>query len=152
MAITTAEARERILDDLAAAVDQIALAVACLGEAFELLAVGTQDRLEAELFRPVQRAYARGQRAHTGFAERTGMPGRQFELPSAGPSSQGAKELVERAATAAAGADHIIAELQDSLLPLESGDAQLRAELSEVRELVAGVPNDARDFLRALGR
>ena len=152
MAITTAEARERILDDLAAATDHVALAVACLGEAFELLAVGTADRLEAELFRPVQRAYARGQRAHAGFAKRTGMPGRQFALPSAGPASQGAKALIEQAAAAAAEADRVIAELQDSLLPLESGDPQLRAELSEVRELLAGVPNNARDFLRALGR
>jgi hypothetical protein len=152
MAITTAEARERILDDLATAVDQVALAIACLGEAFEQLAVGTADRLEVELFRPVQKAYARGQRSHAGFAERTGMPGRQFELPSAGPTSQGAKDLVERAAAAAAAADRIIAALQDSLLPLESGDPQLRSELSEVRELLAGITANARDFLRALGR
>jgi hypothetical protein len=80
------------------------------------------------------------------------MPGRQFELPSAGPTSQGAKDLVERAAAAAAAADRIIAELQDSLLPLESGDPQLRSELSEVRELLAGITANARDFLRALGR
>jgi hypothetical protein len=152
MAITTAEARERILGDLGAAVDQVALAVACLGEAFELLAVGTADRLETELFRPAQRAYARGQRAHAGFAQRAGMPGGEFALPSPGPSSQGAKALVERATGAAAEADRIIAELQDSLLPLESGDPELRADLSAVRELLADLPSSARDFLRALGR
>ena len=69
MAISALEARTQILDDLAAAIDQVALAVACLGEAYELLAVDAADRLEAELFRPVQKAYARGKRAHIGFAE-----------------------------------------------------------------------------------
>ena len=127
-------------------------AVASLGDAHEQLAVGTADRLEAELFRPAKRAYARAQRAHAGFAERSGNPRRNFAAAAPGPASQGAKALIEQAAAAAAEADRVIAELQDSLLPLESGDPQLRAELSEVRELLAGVPNNARDFLRALGR
>src|SRR6266496_631562 len=55
MARTAHEDREQILDELAAAIDQLALAVACLSEAFELLAVDAADRLEAELYRPVQR-------------------------------------------------------------------------------------------------
>ena len=152
MAITAAEARAQILDDLAAAVDQVALAVAALGEAYELLPVGTADRLEAELFRPVQRAYARGKRTHTGFAERAAMPTRDFALPSAGLPSQGVKAFVAQAVTASAEADRRIAELQDSLLPLESGDAELRAGLAEVRELLGVVSVNARDFVRALGR
>ena len=42
-------------------------------------------------------------------------------------------------------------ELQDSLLPVESGDAELRQGLAEVRELLSlSVP--AREFLRTLGR
>jgi hypothetical protein len=152
MAITAAEARAQILDDLGGAIDRIALAVASLGEAYELLAVGTADRLEAELFRPVQRAYARGKRTHSGFAQRSALPTRDFELPSPGLSSQGVKSFVAQAVAATADADRRIADLQDSLLPLESGDPELRAGLSEVRALLGDVALNARDFLRALGR
>lgn len=152
MAITALEARGQILDDLAAAIDQVALAVACLGAAFELLDVGTADRLEAELFRPVQKAYGRGKRTHAQFAERCGLATGEFESPSPGRPSQGVKAFVERAVTAAADADRRIAELQDSMLPIESGDAELRTGLSEVRELLDEVPVAARQFLRTLGR
>ncbi len=38
------------------------------------------------------------------------------------------------------------------MLPIESGDAELRAGLTEVRDLVAGLPERARALLRALGR
>ncbi|MQA75239.1 MAG: hypothetical protein GEU88_12995 [Solirubrobacterales bacterium] len=152
MAITLREARERILEDLAAALDRVALAIACLGEAYELLDVTTAERLEAELFRPVQRAYGRGKRTHAEFARRCALPARELESPSSGPRSQGAKGFVERAATAAAEADAGIAELQDSMLPIESGDAELRTGLTEVRELLAGVPGASRQFLRTMGR
>ena len=152
MAISALEARTQILDDLAAAIEQVALAVACLGEAYELLAVDAADRLEAELFRPVQKAYARGKRTHIGFAERSALPRRDFDLPSPGRSSQGVKAFVERAVTASAAADHTLAELQDSMLPIESGDPELRSGLSEVRELLGAVPGSARHFLRTLGR
>lgn len=152
MAITALEARRQILDDLAAAIDEIGLAVACLGEAFELLAVGTADRLDAELFRPVQKAYGRGKRTHSQFADRCGLPAGGLAAPSPGPTSQGAKAFIERAVTAAGDADRRIAALQDSMLPIESGDAELRAGLSETRELLSGVPTSAREFLRALGR
>jgi hypothetical protein len=152
MAITTLEARTQILDDLAAALDQLGLAVACLSEAFEQLAVDAADRLEADLYRPVQRAYGRGKRTHAQFAKRFGLPGDTFEPPSPGASSQGVKALVERAATAVEDADRRIAELQDSMLPIESGDAELRRGLSEVRELLEKVPGAARQFLRTLGR
>jgi hypothetical protein len=60
--------------------------------------------------------------------------------------------FVERAATASADADRRIAELQDSMLPIESGDAELRTGLSEVRELLDEIPGAARQFLRTLGR
>ena len=152
MAIGTLEARGKILDDLAAAIDQIALAVACLGEAFELLSVSSADRLEAELFRPVQKAYARGQQAHSRFAERSTGATRAFELPSAGRPSQGAKAFINRAVEASGHADHMIAELQDSMLPIEFGDPELRSGLSEARALLEGVPLSARSFLRTLGR
>lgn len=75
-----------------------------------------------------------------------------MESPTPGLSSQGVKSFVERAVAAAGEADTRIAELQDSMLPIESGDAELRAGLSEVRELLAGLPLAARQFLRVLGR
>jgi hypothetical protein len=152
MAMTTLEARQQILDDLAAALDQIGLAVACLSEAFEQLAVDAADRLEAELYRPVQRAYGRGKRTHAQFAERFGLSGDSFQPPSPGASSQGVKVLVQRAAAAAADGDRRITELQDSMLPIESGDAELRSGLSEVRELLGEFPAAAGRFLRTLGR
>jgi hypothetical protein len=152
MAITTQEARRQILDDLAAALDQLGLAVACLSEAFEQLAVDAADQLEADLYRPVQRAYGRGQRTHAQFAERVGLPGDRFAPPSPGASSQGARELVQRAVAAIIDGDRRVAELQDSMLPIEFGDGELRAGLSEVRELLEPVPRAAAVFLRGLGR
>src|SRR4051812_47094677 len=152
MAQTMVEARQQILDDLAAALDKLGLAVACLSEAFEQLAVDPADRLEADLYRPVQRAYGRGKRTHAQFAERVGLSGDTFEPPSAGPRSQGVKELIQRMAAALADADRRIAELQDSMLPIEAGDGELRTGLNEVRELLEKVPRAAALFLRGLGR
>ena len=152
MAITATEAKRQILDDLGGAIDRIGLAVAALGEAFELLPEAAGERLETTLFRPVQRAYARSRRTHAGFAERSGLPSGAFELPSAGLASQGVGAFAKQAVVAVAEADRKIAELQDSLLPIESGDAELRSGLSEVRELLAAVPAGAREFLRTLGR
>ncbi len=152
IAFTAVEARTRILDDLAIAVDQIALATACLGEAYEQLDEITADRLEGELFRPVQKAYGRAKRTHAQFAQRSGLPARSFDSPSAGLSSQGVKLLVERAVAASTEADRQLAELQDSMLPIEAGDAELRTGLVEVRELLDGSPLRARQFLRTLGR
>jgi hypothetical protein len=152
MAITTAEARRQILDDLAGALDQLGLAVACLSEAFEQLAVDAADRLDADLYRPVQKAYGRGKRTHAQFAQRVGLAGDTFEPPSAGPASQGAKELIQKMAAAVTDADRRVAELQDSMLPIEAGDAELRAGLGEVRELLEPVPRAAALFLRGLGR
>jgi hypothetical protein len=152
MAQTTLEARQQILDDLAAALDQLGLAVACLSEAFEQLAVDTADVLEAELYRPVQRAYGRGKRTHAQFAQRVGLSGDTFEPPSPGASSQSVKELIQKMAAALADADRRLAELQDSMLPIEAGDAELRAGLSEMREQLEKVPPAAGRFLRTLGR
>lgn len=155
MAITQREARERILEELGVAVDRAALAVACLGEGFELLSVTSADRLEAELYRPVQKAFGRGKRTHLQFAERCGLATREFEPPEPGRPTQGVqavKALVERAVVAAAEADRALAELQDSMLPIESGDAELRVGLGEVREHLSELPIAAREFLRTLGR
>jgi len=152
LAISTREAREQILTDLGGAVDRIAFATAALGEAYEQLSVMGADRLEAELYRPAQRAFGRAKRTHSQFAERSGLAPRDFEPPSPGRSSQGVKVFVEQAVIAAAEADRNIAEIQDSSIALESGDAELRTGLIETREQLAKLPLAAREFLRTLGR
>jgi hypothetical protein len=149
---TTLEAREEILGELGSAIDRIGLAVACLGQAYELVDQTTADRLEAELFRPVQRAYARAKRTQAGFAGRVGLVARPPADLSPGLPSQGTKLFVERSGEYAADADRVLAELQDSMLPIEAGDAELRAGLAEVRELLAAAPPAVREFLRTFGR
>lgn len=152
MAYTSAEGREQLLDDLAEAVDQIALTVACLGEAYELLDEHAADVLEQTLFRPAQLAYGRAKRTHAEFAGRHGLAARRFESRSPGLQSQGARDLIEKAADAATDADRLIGELQDSMLPVEVGDPALRAGLAEVRRLIAEVPGRAHELVRTVGR
>jgi hypothetical protein len=38
------------------------------------------------------------------------------------------------------------------MMPVEVGDAELRAGLSEVRRLISGLPARARQFVSVLGR
>ena len=152
MPTTTLEAREQIISDLGAATVQIGFAVGCLGAAYELLDEVTADRLESELFRPAQRAFAKARHASGGFAERYGLSPSTREAPSPGLASQGVKALVEKAVTASNEGSRRIAELQDSMLPIEAGDAELRAALAETRELVDQLAGPAREFLKTLGR
>lgn len=152
MAITAAEAREQIATDLASAIDEVALAQACLGEAFERLAVTSADRLEAELFRPTQRAFGRSKRTYLRFAEQHGLATRGFDTSPPGPRSQGARDLIETALTAAGNADGLLAELQDSMLPIEFGDAELRSGIAEARASLGELAPASRTFLRGLGR
>lgn len=152
MTYSTAEGRQQLLDDLATATDTIARALAALGAAYELLDEVNADKLEEELFRPVQTAYGRAQRTHAAFAERHGLPGRAFAPATGGAASQGAKGLIDGAMEAAEEADLTLAELQDSMLPVEVGDAEVRAGLSEVRRLLDGLPARARRLVSTLGR
>jgi len=152
MAYITAEARQDLLDDVAEAIDQIGMALAALAAAYELLDEQSADRLEEELFRGVQTAFGRAQRTHAAFAARYSLPGRTFTQPSAGLPSQGARAFLTRAGEAISEADIALAELQDSMLPVEVGDPELRAGLAEVRELVGGLGEHVRDFVRTLGR
>jgi hypothetical protein len=152
MSYTAAEAREQVLGDLASATDKIALALASLGAAYEQLDEHTADRLEETLFRPVQLAYGRAQRTHGEFARRYGLPARAFAPRSPGVESHDARALLEQAGDAAEEADQEIATLQDSMLPVEVGDPELRAGLSEVRELLGRVPVRARELVRTVGR
>ena len=71
MAYTNAEARQDLLDIVAEAIDELAVALAALGEAYEQLDEQHADELEEQLFRPVQVAYGRAKRTHAAFAERT---------------------------------------------------------------------------------
>ena len=152
MAYDTAEARQELLDDVAEATDDIGVALAAVGAAFEQLDDYNADKLEQELFRPIQMAYGRAQRTHSEFAERHGLPTRTFDSASAGLPSQGVKGFLDGAVNATVRADRTLAQLQDSMRPVEVGDAELRAGLSEIRRLVADVPRRASELVRGLGR
>jgi hypothetical protein len=152
MAYNTAEARQELLDDVAEAIDDISVALAALGEAFEQLDDYNAERLEEELFRPVQLAYGRAKRTHAEFAGRYGLPTRSFESASLTLPSNGVKGFVAGAVDAVHRADTRLATLQDSMRPVEVGDAELRAGLSEVRRLIGDVPGRASQFVRVLGR
>jgi hypothetical protein len=146
------EARQELLDTLGEAIDEIAAALAALGDAYERLGTGPADRLEEELFGPVQAAYGRAKRTHAGFAQRHGLPGRTFSPANPGLPSTGIRGFIDNAVDAVAEADAVLADLQDSMMPVEVGDPELRAGLAEVRELLGDVRVRAREFVRTLGR
>jgi acetylornithine deacetylase/succinyl-diaminopimelate desuccinylase-like protein len=152
MAYSAGEARGQLLEDVAEATDQLALALASLGEAYEELDEQTADALEEQLFRPTQSAYGRLRRTHAEFAARVGLPVRNFGPSSGGLHSADPRVYVERAVEAIEQADHVLAELQDSMLPVEVGDRELRAGLSETRETIAELPARARRLMRTQGR
>ena len=152
MAYVTREAREQLLETVAEATDELGTALAALGAAYEQLDEASGDRLEERLFRPVQHAYGRAQRTYTGFAERHGLVARAFTPQSGGLPSQGVHGFLERTLDAVEEADLILVELQDSMMPVEVGDAELRSGLADVRELIAGIPERAREIVRRLGR
>ena len=153
MSYSAGDARRQLLDDLAEVVDAIGRAIAALGDAYEQLDERSAERLEDELFRPVQAAAARAKRTHSEFAARHGLPTRGFAV-TAGPGapSRGVKGFLEIALEAVAQAEHDLAEMQDSMMPVEVGDAELRAGLAEVRELVGTVAARGREFVRLFGR
>jgi len=152
MSYTTAEARQQLLDALAVAIDELAEALAALGVAYEQLDDAHADDLEEQLFRGVQRAYGRAKRTHAQFAERHGLPGRDFAPARSRAPSTGVKALIEGAVDAVARAESELVALQDSLMPIEVGDAELRSGLREVREQIGGLAQRARAFVRTFGR
>ncbi len=152
MTYTTAEGRQQILDMLADAIDEIGSALAFIGEAYEQLDERTAERLEAELFGAAQSAYGAAKRTHTSFAERSGLESRAFELLPAPAPGSGAKALIDGAAEAANRADELLVELQDSMLPVEVGDEELRAGIAKTRELLGNMRPRARELVRTLGR
>ena len=152
MAYIAGEARQELLDTLGEVIDKVAAALAALGEAHEQLGTVPADRLEDELFRPVQKAYGRAKRTHAGFAQRQGIPGRVFTPATPGLPSTGIRGFIDSAVVSVAEADAVLVELQDSMMPVEVGDAELRAGLADVRELLGDVRARAREFVRTLGR
>lgn len=152
MAYTEAEARQQLLDDLAVAVDKLALALALLGMAYEQLDEQSSERLEESLFRPVQLAYGRLQRTHGAFADRSGIERRVFGTASPGAPSQTPGQLLETAGDEIRQSDDAIGELQDSMLPVEVGDVELRRELADVRLTLDGLPTRAHELVRVIGR
>jgi hypothetical protein len=152
MAYTTADARQQLLDTVAEAADKLGVALAALSEAYERLDERNADAVEEALFRPTQMAYGRARRAHAAFAERHGLPGRTFEAAIAGAPSKGAKGFLDSAVSAIADADRLLATLQDSMLPVEVGDVELRADLEQIRSLLGGLGGRAHELERTLGR
>jgi hypothetical protein len=148
----TADARQQILDALARAADELSAALAQLGAAYELLDERTAERLEEELFGPVKRAYGRLRRGHEAFAQRHELTGRAFEAAAPAAPGHGAQGLLEAAAQRVGAADAALVELQDSMLPVEVGDAALRADVEEIRRLLGDYGAHSRALLRTLGR
>jgi hypothetical protein len=152
MSYTNQEGRDRILRDLSQAADQVELALSYLTDAYELVDEGVGDRLEEQLFSPVQAAYGRARRTHIEFGKRYGLDQDRGHGSTPGSRPHSARGLIEGAVDAIEQADHWIGELQDSMLPVEVGDEELRAGLSDTRALIAPVPLQARELVRTLGR
>ena len=152
MAYTSAEGRQELLEGFAEAIENIGHALAALGAAYEQLDERNADRLEEELFGPVQRAYGRAKSAYAQFAGRYGIPTPSFATPAPGIPSTGAKGFIDSAVADVAAADAVLSELQDSSLPTEVGDVELRAALTDVRSGLSGMRRRARELERTLGR
>ncbi|HEX4186897.1 MAG TPA: hypothetical protein VHY83_03265 [Solirubrobacteraceae bacterium] len=152
MPYTNADARQQLLDALGEATEDLGSAVAALGEAYEQLDEQTGDVLEAQLFRPVQHAYGRAQRTYAAFAERHDLNAAELALATPGAPSRGPRGFIDDGVDAARRADEELATLQDSLLPVEVGDPELRSGLEEIRTLLGHVPGRARELVRTLGR
>jgi hypothetical protein len=154
MTYSSDEGRRELLDATAEAADAIGVALAAAGEAYELMSETAAERLESELFAPLQAAYGRAKRGHAEFAARCQWPAQPF-APAAAPSvlpSAGAAGYLEAAIEQAERADDILSELQDSMLPVEVGDPELRAAIADVRTRLDVVPDAGRGLLRTLGR
>lgn len=152
MTYSAAEGRQQILDAIALAAEETGIALAELSEAYEHLDEHAAERLEESLFAPVQTAYGRAKSLHNAFAERSGLSGETFQTPSQVAPSSSPKGSIERAVEAALKADATLAELQDSMLPVEVGDDALRSGLADIRQRLADLRPRGRELIRTLGR
>lgn len=153
IAYVSAEARQQLLDNIAEAIDEIGVSLAALGDAYEQLDEYNADKLEEDLFRPVQVAFGRAKRTYAAFAARYGLETREFAAQAPpGAASRGVKGFLDTAVESVTVADSVLARLQDSLMPVEVGDEELRAGLAEVRRLLGDLGEGARRFVSLLGR
>src|SRR3954452_9634145 len=76
MSYIAREARQELLETVDGTTEEIGAALALVEAAYELLDEGSADRLEEAMFRPVQRAYGRARRTHSGCACRHGLEAR----------------------------------------------------------------------------
>lgn len=141
-----------MMEDIVESADRLAVALACLTEAYEALDDDAADDLERAVFRPVQAAYGRLKRTASEFAARYGLSERRLTPGSPGTHVSDTRVYLERALEAAEDAEQRIADLQDSMLPVDVGDTELRAGLSETRSLLAAVPGQGQRLLRTFGR
>jgi hypothetical protein len=148
----SADARRGLLDDVEQAGEHLSVALADLSEAFELLDDASAERLESELFGPVQAAYGRIRRTHGEFARRHDLAEGTFEAAVRGAPGRGIRAFLDDAGREVQEADNSLATLQDSMIPVEVGDPELRAGLSQVRELIGSFQSRVREFERTLGR
>ena len=151
MSYTTESGRTQILADGADAAEQLGTALAALGDVYDQLDDHTADQMENVLFRPLQGALGVLRRTLSEFADRSGLAAPPVASPSVSLPAE-PRLVLERVADAAQAADDTIAELQDSLLPVEVGDEALRAGLSRARTLIGSVPGAADQLVRTFGR
>jgi hypothetical protein len=151
MSYTSESGRLQILEDIAAAVTEIGAAIEQLGEAYDHLDEHLAEVLETDVFRPLQGAYGQLRRTQSDFAARYELPNRD---PSASvlPPPSDPRTALEAAADAIESADGILSELQDSMLPVEVGDRELRSGLSDVRMLLDPLPGTCDHLIGTVGR
>jgi hypothetical protein len=80
------------------------------------------------------------------------LPGRSFEPSTGSTRPHQARALVEDAVEAVVDADYMLTDLQDSMMPVEVGDPEVRAGLADVRGLLDPLPERARLAERLFGR
>ena len=150
--MTDRETRQDLLVRLGLAIDALGVSLSALGSAYELLDTQSADRLEEQIFTPVQKAYGRAKRTSSGFATRHGLAAPTHDPPDSTSGSRDVRRFLDIAIEGVDEAEQALIELQDSMLPVEYGDPELRAGLADVREIVASVHARARQFTRTLGR
>jgi len=144
--------RQELVDGLGKAIGELDFAIASLGEAYEQLDSVSADRMEEQLFRPLQLASGRAKRTAAGFAERSGLSAPSPEADPPAHPSVGARAFIDAAVQAAGKADLALVGLQDSPWLVEVGDTELRAGIADVRLQIGGVAGAARELARVLGR
>ena len=145
MAYVTAEARQQLLDDLAIAIDELGTALAALGAAYELLDERQRRPARGRALPAASRPPTAARSARTRRSPRATRcrAARSRSRPPA-CRRRACRSFLERAVEAVDEADDALVELQDSMLPVEVGDRELRAGLAEVRTLVEALRARAR--------